>query len=203
MRTIILILTILAILAVLVTCSITAKPSIRLSAGPYDPESEARAAVIREMAPTATAAALNHARVIAAIQEQNERESAALGLVTRQRINAILVYSLGITAALFLGILAGVGVWLWVNLVKRARVPAAATIAPHIVVIRAPGGELRLIDSLTGAVYPLLDDRQPEQLRAGNLTRVELAGILAERGNLNGWEVIPAEPVEVKNHESN
>jgi hypothetical protein len=198
MRTIILIGVVVVFIAILATCGLTAAPDIRLSAGPYSPESEAQAEVIKTMAPQATAAALDNARAVNGIEQARAAEETRQDLEARQTRLFISTMFIALGAAVAIGLGGGALAFVLVNVVKRALVPAFQPIAPHIVLVRSPGGELRLVDSLTGAVYPLLGDRLPEQLRAENLTRLELAAILAQRSqatNPDGWEVVPALPV--------
>lgn len=199
MRTLIII---ALVIIALVLVGLAVKIDFRLSSGPYDPESEARAAVIREMGIKATAQALDHARALAIIEEQKARESAALTVKTRGNLAALATITAGGLAGLALGALAGLLGWLVVNVAKRAKNPPALTLTPHVAIVRDPGGQLRILDLLTGANYGLLADRAGDPLRAENLTRIEISRNLANQAG--EMEVIPAAipyPQAVQAHE--
>lgn len=201
MRTLIII---ALVIIALVLVGLAVKIDFRLSSGPYDPESEARAAVIREMGIKATAQALDHARALAAIKENEEKEAAAVAIATRRNLAGIATITAGGLAGLALGALAGLLGWLGVEVIRRSRTPAALTIAPHIAIIRDPGGSLRVLDVLTGANYALLGDRQPDKLRAENLARIEISRNLANQaGQMEILPAIRAElPQEMSEHEN-
>lgn len=177
------------VVAVIALIAVAVNVNVRLSAGSYDPETEARAAVIREMSPRATAQALDHARALAAIKEQEAQESAVLAMSTRRNLFGIATVAAGGLTGLTLGALAGLVAWLVVNVTRRAQAPAVLAVN-HLVIVRS-GAELRVIDSMTGAAWSLLADRQPDRLRAESMARIELAGALAQRGH-DGIEILPA-----------
>lgn len=148
---------------------------VRLSAGPYSPESEAEAAVIREMAPQATSQALQVEQAAAIIHLAAEKQKAEQSVVNHRRWSTIGAIAGGLLAAILLGLLAGLlAAWI-VRVRKSVQVPAGLAISPNLAIIRLPDGELRVLDLLTGANFALLADRSGDPLRADHQTRIELA----------------------------